>query len=544
MVGIDDGLLSAPAVPDRLADRALTRGRRGSGGRPGRHDLSQRTRSDLMEVLDGCANGADERVARPAARIEFLRPRAVRDHLGCVACASADLETRRWFFFFETETNHDPAVRALIRAAGGLCAPHTRHLLDSTSAAWLARGLFSDVLRGAAAGPSPRRSARQTAQRLTARSRSSNSVSGAADRAGCPVCAAVADRVADTLTVLDAALATGRGARSPAPLAAEAAAAYRAGPGLCVGHARAFLQMATSGPAAIVADQLAAALGVPPEQAVGVLVGGDDDAPARARTRETHARVVLDAAAAARRESFDARVRHLIAQPCCPVCAARDRATWRLLDWLGGRDPEHADRDPPDAGAMREQLIAVCARHLADLVSADGGGAWMSATVATVARLGATRAREAAAAVAAAAAGGAGGAALRAVAARSGPRMSCPVCTWSAEAAAREVELIRLVAVDARWTGAIAHADGLCARCLSAVVTGPGDPWSTTFATRTRQLSFELGEAVRADSWSSRWDTRGAELSSWQRAPFLLDGAVLGPRPPVGGSSRPGPIRR
>jgi hypothetical protein len=101
-----------------------------------------------------------------------------------------------------------------------------------------------------------------------------------------------------------------------------------------------------------------------------------------------------------------------------------------------------------------------------------------------------------------------------------------------------------LVAVDARWTGAIAHADGLCARCLSAVVTGPGDPWSTTFATRTRQLSFELGEAVRADSWSSRWDTRGAELSSWQRAPFLLDGAVLGPRPPVGGSSRPGPIRR
>lgn len=509
--------IGAPArTQPRLAGRTLLR------RRP--VQLSGRTRTDLLDALDRCAGEPEEGGRRPVQTIQFLRPRAVPDHLACVACAAADEETRRWFFFFETETNHDPAVRNRIRAARGLCAPHTRRLLGSTSAAaWLARGVFADLLGDAARGwPQGGRDAGRAGRRQPA---------------GCPVCRSVADRVGDTLGVLAAALADER---------SRTAEAYRAGPGLCLPHARSFLSGAGSAAAVVVAEHLHTALSAAPEQALAVLLGGDDDAPARARIRAEHADRVLAAAGSARRESFAARVAHLAHQPCCPVCAARDRASWRLLDWLGGRgsgtgtgagagatgEPASRSRDEPDAQAMREQLTAVCPTHLADLARADGGGAWLSAPVATVARLAATRARESAEAVATAAGRGVHGPALHALALRSGPRMSCPVCAWSAEAAVREVDLIRLVAADPRWTSAITHAHGVCVRCLPVLGEGPAGPWSTTFATRARQLSFELAEAVRTDSWSSRWDVRGAEMSSWQRAPFLLDGAVLGPRPP------------
>lgn len=535
MVGVeasDDG--TRESRPARLPVAVVARtGLRLAGARRLRRrsvQLSGRTRSDLLDALDRCAGRPEGGGRRPVRTVQFLRPPAVPDHLGCVACAVADEETRRWFFFFETETNHDPDVRGRIRVARGLCAPHTRRLLGSTSAAaWLARGVFADLLGdaargwpqgGRAAGGGPRRAGRR----------------GPAD---CPVCRSVADRVRDILNVLSAALGDG---------SSPTVGAYRAGSGLCLPHARRFLTGAGSAAAVVVADHLHSALSVAPEQALAVLLGGDDDAPARARIRAEHADAVLAAAAAARRESFGARVAHLTAQPCCPVCAARDRAGWRLLDWLGGRgggagvapgatsgvtgEPGGRSREEPDAPAMREQLTAVCPIHLADLARADGGGAWLSAPVATVARLAATRARESAVVVATAAGRGVAGPALHALAVSSGPRMSCPVCAWSAEAAAREVDLLRLVAGDPRWTGEITSAHGLCARCLPGLADGPAGPWSTTFATRARQLSFELAEAVRTDSWSSRWDVRGAEMSSWRRAPFLLDGAVLGPRPP------------
>jgi len=464
--------------------------------------------------------------------VQFLPSRAVTTHLGCVACAAADAETRRWFFFLETETNHDEGVRSRIRAAGGLCPPHTRRLLASTAAPWLARGVFDDLIADLLRGRQPGRWSMDPGHRLH-RLAPRRRHRRAPLQAPCPVCWSVADRVRDTLRVLDEAV-------RPGAAAAEVAAAYRAGPGLCVTHARQLIVTASPGATRLVAGRLAAALAVPPEEAVAVLTGGDDDAPARAAVRDRHGPVVLEAAAAARRASFAARVAHLTDQPCCPLCAARDRATWRLLDWLAGRAGGGGDQERPDARGMREQLAGICAVHLSDLVVADGGGAWLSGPVATVVRLAAARWREtgldlesaARSSVAATASRDRipAAARLRALAASFGPRMSCLVCSYSAQAVDRELQLLQLVAADTRLAEAVRDAHGLCARCVAGL--GADSPWARFFAERARQLGFELTDAARADSWTARWDVRGSERSSWQRAPFLLDGAVLGPRPP------------
>ena len=486
--------------------------------------LTRRTRTDLVADLRALvpapADGPEERVARHGTgTVAFLRPRAVTDPIGCLACARADDETRRWFFFFETETNADDAVRARIRAAGGLCPPHTRRLLGSTAAAaWLARGVFDDLLRQLAHPPHRRRGP---------------SAGAAPTAAPCPVCVAVSARVRDTLRVLDAGLSTDHGAGG----GAEVAETYLASPGLCVGHLRQLAALATPRATGLAAAHLADALTRSPEAVVSALTGNDDDRPGRARQRARHGPAVLAAAAAARRESFDARVAHLLAQPCCPRCAARDRGVWRLLEWLAGR-PGSGDpaRAAPDAAAMREQLAAVCPTHLGDLVADDGGGAWLSAPVATVARVSAARWRESLDTLVRAAPR-LSAPALRRLAGAAGPRMSCPVCTWSAAAADAETRLLRLLADDPRRTSALDRAHPPCARCLPVVGAAAGTampgPWERLFAARARELSFELSEAVRADAWSARWDVSGSERSAWLRAPTLLDGAILGPRAPV-----------
>ena len=493
----------------------------------GRTDVSSRTRSDLVDALATAARGpnAPDPGDGSVRDVAFLRPPAVRDHLGCVACAAADTEMRRWFFFFETETNHDEEVRTRIRESGGLCPPHTRRLLDSTpAAAWLARGVFDDLLRGLSLAGPHRAARRRPGAGLLRR--------GSAARVGCPVCTAVDDRVADTLAVLDRSLAASTRAAAGG---SDVAAAYRSGQGLCVGHARRLLTTASAtASVAVIADGLARSLAVGPENAVAVLTGGDDDAPARARIRERRSAVVLAGAAAARQESFAARVRHLTAQPCCPTCAARDRASWRLLDWLGGRLVDGRRHDEPDAHLMREQLAGICGTHLSDLVRGDGGGAWLSGPVATVVRLAAHRWRDAALDLGAAAAGSVGVRALTVLAAQSGPRMSCLVCAYSSQAAAREFDLLRLVGADHRFAAAVRDAHGVCARCLPHLDPARGGPWAATFAGGARQLAFELESAIMADSWTARWDISGSERSSWQRAPFLLDGAILGPRAATG----------
>jgi len=598
-------------------------------GRPG---LSRRSRQDLLAAL-----GVPQ-PDRAGGSIAFLRRRVGGEEPGCPACRVADEETRRWFFFYETETNADETLRERLVAAGGMCAPHTRRLMDQgASSSWLGKSLFDLLVRDARAHPH-----------------------GAPGRRSepCPVCAAVQGRVEDLLAMLASALVpqrgavpTGRGPGAPdangwdtdgwdaggwdtggwetgegevrGPVAGQVAArdrtaagvpratppdlavqevvaAYRAGTGLCVPHTREFVSTAPARATALVAEVLADRLATTPELAAGLLTGDDTDAPARARLRAAAAPGVLRADATARRAGLPDRIEALLARPSCPVCAARDTTTWRLLDWIGsGRAlPTRTAQDRvesdgprvPDAGqpafpkstgpalvrrdggrprarpatgaGVRDQLAAVCADHLADLVRSDGDGGWLSEPVATVVRLAAARWRDAATAAAGgAAAGGAvaggglpiapGEAGTVGSAARTDgsrgwsrprtaaqlltPTTACLVCTQAAQAADREVVLLRLVGADPARSARVAASHGPCQRCR-AVVTGPtgseaGLSWDRAATARVAELAFELTDALRQDSWTARWDVRGAELSAWRRAPARLDGAVLGPPP-------------
>lgn len=562
----------------------------GPSGRLPRRELTRRSRSDLLAAL-----GVPQ--PEPArGSVAFLRRRPDGAEPGCPACRVADEESRRWFFFYETETNADEALRERLVAAGGMCPVHTRHLIEQGPAAsWLARSLFELLVRDVREHP------REVAVRRAQR---------------CPVCVAVDGRVTDLLGLLAAGIAPGGrpgdgwtadgedwdtaaesadgaaqnwdtavedvGTAVDDPRSRDIVAAYRAGAGLCVPHARRFVAGASPAASALVTAVLADRLATTPELAVAVVAGDDPDAAARARLRTVAAPGVLAADAAARRAGLPQRIEALLQRPCCPVCAARETATWRLLDWIGsGRALPTDDADAEGAGGavpvgpggavpadvvgpggqvpalerrggrptraragvanqgMREQLAALCPTHLTDLVQADGGGGWLSEPVASVVRIAAARWRAAAAAASGAALVGPGRSVRypgRTVAELMTPRTSCPVCASSAQAAAREVTLMHLVGADPARALAVARSHGPCQRCRS-VVAGPGagpagHPWEQAAASRTAELGFELAESLRQGSWTARWDVHGAEMSAWRRAPSRLDGAVLGPPPP------------
>ena len=551
--------LSLPrSLPVSLAGRRAVQRRLGAAGPLGalaarRGPLSRRSRQQLLAALGVRLPDRD------GGSIAFLRRRDDGIDPPCPACRVADEETRRWFFFYETETNADTSVRGRLTASHGFCAAHTRRLLDAgTTASWLASSLFALLVDDALTDlPEPNRG------RIGAPS------------APCPVCASVWDRVGETLTVLAGCLDTGSSTAD-----AEVVDAYSAGTGLCVPHARRFLSTAPASAVVTVAAQLADRLAATPEEAAPLLTGDDTDAPARERLRASAAPGVLDGDATARRAGLDRRIGALLDRPCCPVCAARTTAAWRLLDWIrsgaaagrgtGAADDSHADadadadadsdRDAPDidrhgglpvpprpmlvrrdgrppvrpnpvASGVRQQLSSLCPTHLADLVAADGAGGWLSSPVATVVRLTAARWREAASALA-------DPDAPRRHRAEDplASRTSCPVCAGAAEAAQREVALLALVGADPARGPAVLRSHGPCRRCRPRVAAlgAPGAGWVAATRARTAELVFELTEARRQRGWAARWDVAGDELTAWQRAPGHLDGAVLGPPPPRG----------
>lgn len=539
-----------------------------------RQPVSRRSRQQLLAAL-----GVE--FPTPArGSVAFLRRRPLGLDARCPACRVADEETRRWFYFFETETSGDTAVRNRLLAAQGLCAAHTRRLLgQGASASWLCSSMFGLLVTDAAERPLP-------------------APDHSTPPAPCPVCAVVDAVVVDLLELLAGCLDT-----SGPTADDEVALAYRRGAGLCVPHATRFLAGALPDAVRLVAAQLAERLATTPELAADVVTGDDPDAPARHRLRAAAAPGVLAADAAARGESLDARVAALLSRPCCPTCAARATAQWRILAWLrsgaavpddpaaagdlsdptaatnpsaainppavteAGTDPPAGPHqaagdqastavggpswDEPDrfgrsgpalvrrggrplprpgrtAAGVRSQLASVCPRHLGDLVADDGAGSWLTAPVATVVRLGAARWREAATN-------------LAADQTRRHPAddpmrapATCLVCAAGDEAYDRELRLLALLGVDPARVEDVVRSHGPCQRCRPRVVAlgPPGQLWDRAAARRTAALAFEFTEAVRQRGWSARWDVPGAELSAWRRAPSRLDGAVLGP-PPV-----------
>lgn len=497
----------------------------------------------------------------------------------CPACRVADEEVRRWFFFYESETNADESVRDRLIASAGLCSAHTRRLLDhGPAASWLATGLFDLLLHDARDHRQPP-SGRTTQPSRTRRGR----------WAPCPVCDAVQARVDDLFAMLISALDDAGNTER----AAEVADAYRAGAGLCVSHARAFLRgvgsragLSSPPTAELVASVLADRLATTPDLAAGIVTGDDTDAAIRARLRTDSAEAVLREDARVRRSGLTDRIEALLARACCPICAARVTTTWRLLDWISsGRalPSESADtpseagdrygdaRSGPPTGELRsgpprtwragtwrpalgrsegrpvnrphvdtrgrDQLAGLCASHIADLIAADGSGGWLSQPVATVVRLSAARWRTWATAVARSAATYEGWDGDRPQPPVDTGGLSCLVCREVSRSAEREMSLLLVLGADPARTADIQRSHGPCQRCRTAVGVAPISnawrAWERSAAARTAELAFEIEGARHRDTWTARWDVADAELSVWRRAPARLDGMVFGPPSPA-----------
>lgn len=428
----------------------------------------------------------------------------------CPLCAEADGAVESWFATYERETNADPEMKMRMKDTLGLCTAHTRRLLDQNmSAGWLAAALFADVvpagLRMLAAGRAPTEP--------------------------CPPCTAAARRVDAVVGVLRGGLAESTRLRG----------AYEAGSGVCLPHLRPLVTGTRTDVAALVVRRLVRTLEAGTGEALGALAGLDPDLRRRTRVTTVHREAVLDAEERAVKTSTAASVELILATPACPLCTARERARWRLYDWLG------TTSTPPEELRLD---AALCGAHLGDLAAAG----WPAAADA-VTRYNADRVladlRPAADRMAAlpagwrgalrapgrAVLGGAvlGGAVPGTLTATFRP-IPCRACRVAGLAERDEFLLCAIVADDRSRAGELSRAHGLCLRhglTLAAEARLPA-AWGSLLVTRLRLLGWELDRAARQTPRDGRWRTRGSELTAWRRAPTLLDGAVLGPQPPGG----------
>ena len=295
----------------------------------------------------------------------------------------------------------------------------------------------------------------------------------------CPACLAVERAEQDTLGLLAHALHDH-----------DIAQLFEAGDAVCVEHAVALVRRKVK----LVAPLLAERLGKDTATAERHLIGADLDYPRRRKLQREHAEAVLEA------EHAD----WLRDAPCCPVCAAADRTAWRHLGWL-------ATLTRDEAAELQAEAV-LCATHLSDLGGVrDPGGAdrltddGLLPAVAAVIDTNAARWQ----------AHFAGNASRRTT--------DCHVCALQAEAVERQWrQLLR--------TPPPPTAHGVCVR--HGIAPDLPAAWRDVLARRIKALSAELDESRRKAGWDARDEVKGAEMTAWSRAPFLLDGAILGPRSP------------
>ncbi|SDS93829.1 hypothetical protein SAMN04489717_4418 [Actinopolymorpha singaporensis] len=451
--------------------------------------------SDLARGL----GGSSDRARPPDAHTRSAALAALGGE-GCAVCRIASEAGQRWFFAYENDTRVDLGLRERLERSFGFCAPHTRHLLDlGASASWLARWVFADVARaavGALAAPEP------------------------PTPGPCPACEAVERAERDAVRNLASGL-----------FDQDVRDLLLAGDGFCRTHGLAVLRRTGRDQARLVAMMLDERLTKDPVTARDVLVGVQPDAPRRRRLRERAVRSVLSAEEAGRtaRPLGDADL--VLDWPCCPMCAAGHLAEWRCLHWLVGLSAD-------EAAELRGEAT-LCAEHLADLagvritsgdvgavrLTEDGLLAPVAQVIEHVAQLWSKDLRTFVGRL-----DGASASAARAAAADVGQWIRCHLCERRAAAVQRTERLLGLVAADPAYAERLRDAHGVCLR--HGLGTRLPAAWQQLLRARTGLLCYELEEAERKAGWDARWEIRGAEMAVWRRAPYLLDGQVLGPAVP------------
>ncbi|MBM7789022.1 hypothetical protein [Tenggerimyces flavus] len=302
----------------------------------------------------------------------------------------------------------------------------------------------------------------------------------------CPACLAVQRTEHDLLGLLANAL------HDP-----DVARLFESGDAVCVRHGVALLRRRVKSVAGLLAERL----GKDTATAERHLIGVDLDYSRRRKLRQRHVDDVLGA------DDAD----WLLDAPCCPLCAEADRTAWRQLGWLATL--------PRDEAADLRAEATLCANHLADLIGVrDPAGADVLTDDGLLPAVAAVIDHNAALWQADFAG---------ANPATAGRKLDCHVCLLQSQAVERE---------RGRLAGAspsrVANAHGVCVRHGVGLARDLPEPWRDRLAQRIGALSAELDESRRKAGWDARAEVKGEEMRAWSRAPFLLDGAILGPRSP------------
>jgi hypothetical protein len=396
---------------------------------------------------------------------------------GCPVCRYAGEASDRYLAWFALEAHADPVMITRLRASLGMCARHTRQLIDQPGAATRLTAVYRYVLEAAR-----------------------EQLAGKGTRlATCPACEhdqAAAGRALGML--LDELSEPGIQGR------------YLEAGGLCWPH----VLSAVSGKGH---RRLAAWLmqAVPPgitghRASLDLLAGRPDhDATERARLR---AALPLG--------------RHFPPGTCvaCLTAARAELAGLARATGTGcGHQPEGAVRQASRPG------LPLCAGHLRDATLMGG---------ANVAALLSRQAECQAAALAqlqpapwqrrGKSAGWLRGRRSTAVADQ------CPICRARNQAA--QWELQRHVAGPEDAPGGRRGGQPLCCArhvlALRASDPAAGQVAAAAAARRADVLIEELADAFRKGTWASRHESRGPEMTAWRRAVAFLDGAVFGGGPP------------
>lgn len=422
---------------------------------------------------------------RPALKSEF---EALLSADGCPACTFLASADRSFFSWFVSENHTVASVQAQLRAAMGMCARHSRRLIDDPGPGPVVTTVVREALTGAHArlrGPAPGGS--------------------------CPACESALSRSGDVRHLVSNALLHKSEARH-----------FTEHHGLCLGHALALAEAAPPAPMKLVAERLLDELrGHNPSTMLALLAGADDDASRRATWR-THLPDPGEAGTT---------VATLCAQlsvNACPACLAAGISERRYLRWFQeasvGGDPSLAT-DPGE----------FCATHLHDLALTDVAAARYaidrkrSATIAALQRLldqlaqppnprGRRRAS--------------GTDVSDRVHTTLRPVHQCPACRAERTAELRQVQLLDAALTLPVVQRAYENAHGLCVRHALGLAGGTaGQLVRRAVDGRVAVLRWELEEIRRKYAWTCRHEPVGPEHDAWLRALVQVDGRLLGGGP-------------
>lgn len=407
---------------------------------------------------------------------------------GCPACKYVEEAERSFFTWLRIESFSVPEVQARLRASMGMCAAHSRRLVEEVGEGHV----MTIVMRDAVAG------ARQRVRDELA-------------PGPCPACQAVASGAQRARRmVLD-------GLNDPA----EADLYARHG-GICLPHFLLAAPLLDRSMLKLLAERLIRSLSDTADAGrLAMLAGADHDACRRGHWRD---RLPAAPPAGTTLEQLCER----LGLEACPVCLATGLGERRFLRWYLERA---AENDP----SLRNDPGELCFPHLHDLARAGPSLAAQAIEHKRASRVGKLerllarldetpepmrRGRRVAV-----------DEGLEAARHELATAPYCPACNARDGVEQSQLELIGAALALATVRERYERGHGLCVRHAMQVPDGQSRIARRCIDGRLGVLAWEVGETARKYAWAFRHEPSGAEQQAWLRALAQIDGSVFGGGP-------------